>query len=397
MTEYVWNISPNSGTITVLNGSNQAMIYWTSAGARWVSVSYTSPAGCTAAAPTQFDVTVEPLPGAAGTITGTETVCAGTAGVTYSVASVANAISYVWTIPAGSTIASGANSNVITVDFGSNASSGDITVIAENACGYGTSSPTYPVTISQAAAAAGPISGPETVCQETSGVIYSIAAIANADGYEWTVPAGAIITGGDNTSTITVDFTNAASSGQVTVAGTNTCGTGPISALTVAVNPVPPAPVITQNENILTSSAQVGNQWYFNGTQIPGATGQTYEAVYIGTYSAMVTINECNSNASNTIYVSSVVGTNELVEIEKVNVYPNPNNGHFTLSVTIPWKEEFDLRISNELGITVYEKHMLVIDGTLTEAIDLPNIPDGVYSVALIAANKQITRKIIVH
>jgi hypothetical protein len=91
------------------------------------------------------------------------------------------------------------------------------------------------------------------------------------------------------------------------------------------------------------------------------------------------------------------VGTNELVEIEKVNVYPNPNNGHFTLSVTIPWKEEFDLRISNELGITVYEKHMLVIDGTLTEAIDLPNIPDGVYSVALIAANKQITRKIIVH
>jgi len=397
MTNYVWNMSPNSGTITWITGSNQVMIFWNSPGAKWVSVSYTNPAGCTAAAATVYNVTVEPLPGAAGTITGTASVCAGSTGITYSVAAVANATSYAWTVPAGATIASGATSNVITVNFGANATSGDITVVAVNACGNGTPSPAFPVTIAPVPAAAGAISGPDMVCQGTSGVIYSVAAIANATGYDWTVPDGATIVGGDNTATITVDFSNTASSGQVTVAGTNDCGTGAASSLSVAVNPVPPAPVITQNENILTSSAPVGNQWYFNGDLIPGATAQTYEVVYIGTYYCVVTINGCSSDTSNNIYVAYVVGTNDLVKVEKVEVYPNPNDGRFTLSITTASRQEFDLRIFNNLGVTVFEKKNMVVDGNVKEKIDLPNLPDGVYSVSLIAPNKQIIRKIVVN
>ena len=35
------------------------------------------------------------------------------------------------------------------------------------------------------------ISGTTTVCQGQAGVIYSVPAIANATGYNWTLPAGA--------------------------------------------------------------------------------------------------------------------------------------------------------------------------------------------------------------
>jgi len=111
----------------------------------------------------------------------------------------------------------------------------------------------------------------------------------------------------------------------------------------------------------------------------------------------VVTINGCSSDTSNNIYVAYVVGTNDLVKVEKVEVYPNPNDGRFTLSITTASRQEFDLRIFNNLGVTVFEKKNMVVDGNVKEKIDLPNLPDGVYSVSLIAPNKQIIRKIVVN
>jgi hypothetical protein len=393
MTNYVWNISPNSGTITWVTGSNQVMIFWNTPGAHWVSVSYTAPGGCAAAAPTVYNVTVHPLPGAAGAITGTASVCAGTTGVVYSIAAVTNATSYAWTVPAGATIASGATTNSIHVDFGTSAVSGAIIVSAVNNCGPGVASAPFAVTVSALPAAAGAITGPNSVCEGTSGVGYSVGAIANASGYTWTVPAGATIATGANTNSITVNF--GTTSGTVTVKGTNTCGDGTSSTLNVAVNPIPSAPVITLSGYLLTSSATVGNTWYLNGTIITGATGQTYTAPHTGNYYCVVTLNGCSSDTSNNIYVL-YDNTNELVKVQKVEVYPNPNNGHFTLAITSSAKEAFDLRIVNNLGVTIYDRKNLVVDGTLNEVIDLKNIPNGVYSVILNNQSRQIIRKIVI-
>ena len=396
MTNYVWNMSPNSGTITWVNGSNQVMIFWTAPGAKWVSVTYTNSAGCTAAAPTVFNVEVDPLPGAAGTITGTATVCAGTNGVTYSIAPVTNATSYAWTVPAGATIASGSTTNTITVNYGATATSGNIMVHAVNACGDGLPSPAFAVTVNSLPAAAGAITGPNSVCQGTSGITYTVGTIANATGYTWTVPAGATIVSGANTNTITVNFSSTASSGTVTVLGTNSCGSGTAATLSVAVNPVPSAPVITLNGYTLTSSALVGNQWYKDGEMLAGATGQTYNVTATGTYWAVVTINGCSSDTSNNIYVL-YIGLDELVKIQKVEIYPNPNNGRFTLSMTTSAREVFDLRILNNLGVPVYERKGLEVDGSLEEVINLNHIPNGVYSVVINTLNKQIIRKVVIN
>jgi hypothetical protein len=90
------------------------------------------------------------------------------------------------------------------------------------------------------------------------------------------------------------------------------------------------------------------------------------------------------------------VGLDELTRIEKVNVFPNPNDGHFTLLITSVSNTTFDLRIINNLGVSVYEQKNVSVNGKLEKKIELENIPNGVYSVILNDMNKQIVRKFIV-
>lgn len=89
-------------------------------------------------------------PNAAGTIIGTTTVCQGATSIAYSVPAITNATGYTWTLPAGATIASGANTRAITVNYSSSASSGNITVQGTNSCGNGTVSSGFVVAVNQA-------------------------------------------------------------------------------------------------------------------------------------------------------------------------------------------------------------------------------------------------------
>lgn len=102
---------------------------------------------------------------------------------------------------------------------------------------------------------AGSISGESTVCQGQTGVEYSVSAITYATGYHWTLPSGATITSGANTNHITVSFSSSASSGDITVYGTNDCinGQGESSpSFSVTVNPaaVPPSSVTSTVERV---------------------------------------------------------------------------------------------------------------------------------------------------
>lgn len=87
----------------------------------------------------------------------------------------------------------------------------------------------------------GTITGSTSVCQGQQGVPYSVNPMTNVTGYNWTVPTGAVIANGNNTNSVSVNFGNTASSGNITVNGVNECGNGPVSSLPVTVNPQPVA------------------------------------------------------------------------------------------------------------------------------------------------------------
>ena len=396
MTGYLWAVSAG-GTIASGQGTSAINVTWTGVGAQWVSVNYTNTTLCTAATATVYNLFVNPLPNAAGPVTGTATLCAGTNGVAYSCADILNATSFTWTLPAGAMIATGAGTRNITVNFSSSAVSGNILVSGTNSCGNGTPSPAFAVTVNPLPAAAGTITGPASVCVGAAGVAYSVPAIANAASYVWTVPAGATITSGATTRNIVVSYGPAAGTGVITVKGTNTCGSGTVSAnYNVTMNAIPGAATVTVNGAVLTSSAPTGNQWYYEGNAIAGATSQTYTVTHnTGYYWCMVTTNGCSSPISNKVWVV-VTGVDEL-QSSNFNVYPVPNDGRFTVSISSPVQEVFSIVIYNQLGAKIYDFGDIRVNGTFEKQIDLRPIANGIYSVVFLNSEHKVVKKVLVN
>lgn len=394
MNNYVWNIS-TGGTITYGQSTSTIQVTWNVAGPQYVTVNYEAAGSCIASTPTVFTVAVDGLPGPAGTITGTSNVCYNSMNVPYSVAPISNTVTYVWSLPTGATISSGAGTNSITVDF-TNSSEGNITVYGNSLCGNGTVSPSFPVTITQQPGPAGIISGSSSVCEGQKGVAYSITPVPGATGYSWTLPSGATIATGDNTPNITVDFAMGASSGVITVYGTNICGYGAVSPdFTITMDKKPDAPVITLNGYILTSNIPDGNQWYYNDAPITGATGQSLTALYDGWYWDVVTFGDCSSDSSNNIYVS-VTGIGEPAG-SKFIVYPVPSDGRFTLQIYTPKEETFVVNVYNSIGSSIYFKEDLTVKGQTDLTINLNPIPNGIYTIVLRNSEFRIIRKIMIN
>jgi hypothetical protein len=247
--------------------------------------------------------------------------------------------------------------------------------------------------------AAGTITGNNPVCEGDAGVVYTVSPITNATGYEWTVPTGAVIVNGANTNSITVNFPAPSSSGNITVYGTDFCGNGTASPnFDLTVKPVPPTPVITATLNTLTSSAATGNQWYFNGALIVGATGQTYVADQSGDYTCIVTLDGCSSAISNVINII-ITGTGDKNIAGTIGVYPNPNDGQFVLAIegTAAQETTYDLFVVNNLGVKIFELNGLKVKGNFLKNIDLRPAPNGVYTIILKNNDQNILRKIIVN
>jgi photosystem II stability/assembly factor-like uncharacterized protein len=92
---------------------------------------------------------------------------------------------------------------------------------------------------------------------------------------------------------------------------------------TISVGSFPAVPTVSQNGNILTSSSLVNNQWYFNGTLIPGATAQSYTVTQDGDYTVIVT---GNFGCSKTSTITTIVLTNvaDATHVNTIQLSPNP-------------------------------------------------------------------------
>ena len=175
-------------------------------------------------------VNVNPLVGNAGQIQGPSSVCQNSGTVTYSIPPIVGAESYVWTFPQGTVFTSNPDSNVVEVIYTNFAVSGFISVYGTSLCGFGLASPLFPITVKPLPPAAGQIVGPSYMSKGNTAQ-FTVPAIPGVYTYNWVLPFGAIITSGQGTNSITVEFTDTCKSGFIYVYGINSCGTGDPSSV----------------------------------------------------------------------------------------------------------------------------------------------------------------------
>jgi hypothetical protein len=169
------------------------------------------------------------------------------------------------------------------------------------------------------------ITGSAAVCAPTSGITYSVTAVAGVT-YNWSVPSGATITAGQGTNSITVSFTSAVSD-NVSVTPSNTCGTGATTYLPIVVSSgTPTAPVIS---GLSTVGASTSQPYYVSNSQanvtytwtITGAATITTPGIYssatfpagAGSYTITATATNSCGTASTTLAVTANTVTHGLV------------------------------------------------------------------------------------
>lgn len=232
-TSYIWEYSGTGAIIDeILKCQNCVLIhfeYGATSGILTVTGHFDCGDGAVSA---DFAIVVEQFPEAAGSITGSASVFEGQIAVPYSVGVVPNATGYVWNYTGtGATI--NGNGNAVTIDFAVDATSGDLSVQGSNSCGDWIPSPIFPITVNPLPP--GIITGPAMVAQGQVKVPYDVSEMVNATYYKWTYSGkGATFLG--NSNTISINFDDNATSGNLSVTGINSSGIGVGSAsLKIAV------------------------------------------------------------------------------------------------------------------------------------------------------------------
>ncbi|MBU0488210.1 MAG: hypothetical protein KKD31_09715, partial [Bacteroidetes bacterium] len=161
------------------------------------------------------------------------------------------------------------------------------------------------ITVNSAPAAAGTISGTSSTCMGTSGVPFSVGAISGATSYVWAYSgSGATING--STNSVTVDFSASATSGNLTVYGTNSCGNGTASpAFSVTVSNCSPGFVNNGARIYIGPTAQVYVDGNANGDFTCGSLGTCDGAIIL--HGKFILEGDWTNNATgdtNTVFTS---------------------------------------------------------------------------------------------
>jgi hypothetical protein len=215
---------------------------------------------------------------------------------------------HVWTLPSNAVLIGGGDGqNFVTLRFTAVATAQNLSVTSTEGSG------TLSISAFDLPSGTGVISGPSLVTAGQTGVKYSLSGVSPVSTFGWSVPVGATITAGTNTSTITVSFPSNFGSGNISVMPVNySCWNSAVS-LQVASGPTPAAP------GAITGSAQVttgSSSYTYSVAAVTNATSYQWSVPAGATIVSGAGTNSVSVNFSTSFKGGSltVKGTNGFVE-----------------------------------------------------------------------------------
>ena len=188
----------------------------------------------------------------------------------------------------------------------------------------------------------------------------------------------------------TLNGTTYNTSGTYTQTRTNAAGCDSTITLHLTIESVDVS--VTQDGSLLQANengSDVTYRWTdcATGTDIPGATGQTFTATANGSY--RVTINKGACSASSVCYTVSTVGIKETAGID-LDIYPNPNEGEFHIRLGAVYPD---------IQVELYDmnsKLLLRRQWTNTNLVSINEpLSSGMYQVRIHAGGNVVFRTVV--
>lgn len=176
---------------------------------------------------------------------------------------------------------------------------------------------------------------------------------------------------------------------------------------TVVVSDYPlPVPSFTYSTNFYTvtptntSTNAVSYIWDFgDGSN----TSTAFEPAHVystnGTYTiTLYAISDCGDTVSTTQTVTvnpQFAGTDE-VGLSQVNIYPNPSDGYFSISLNTDIQEDIQLVVTDLSGREVYARVYGTSGGEFVTDVDLRGMAGGTYILKLVSGKYSSIHKVII-
>ena len=226
------------------------------------------------------------------------------------------------------------------------------------------------------------VSGNTQFCAGDSVLLFTDIS---SDKYYWST--------GDSTSSIYVKNQGTYFVGLV---NTNRC-TNKSSSQSVIVNHIS-KPVITNINDSLISNVQGDSyEWYINNILVQNSNHQNIKLSEVGDYKLQVVALGCVSDTSAPFhYVINGVSSKQKNADLKIDVYPNPNNGKFILSMQGVTSPIESIQVVDVTGKIVYSYELSgVVSENFYEEIS-GSLTSGVYTIKIVMDNNAFFNTMIV-
>lgn len=152
-----------------------------------------------------------------------------------------------------------------------------------------------------------------------------------------------------------------------------------------------PEPVITNNNNILSTGTYSTYQWKKGGIAISGATSDSHTATENGTYTVSVT-NEYGCTGESEPVTLTGVGLDKIIAAYGLSIFPNPASNELYLQSKQAIKNA-GIKIVNVLGQEVLAQEWRQVGANQSLKIDITGLHTGVYYLNLSVEGKNASFK----